>query len=78
MKNEWPNASTIAEAVKSSNLGLNRKDNPSIPPSNVIPLIAKTPNKTIIIGIIILDHFSIPPFTPWTITNIHKPMNKIW
>ena len=68
VKKECPSASTIAEAVNSSNLGRKRNFKPSIPPGNVRPLIASTNNKTIMIGIMILDQFSIPSFTPFTIT----------
>ena len=58
----------MAEAVRSSNLGRKRNSKPSVPPGKVKPRIANTNNNTIITGIIIFDQFSIPSFTPFTIT----------
>ena len=70
VKNECPNARTTLEAVKSSKRGLNKNEIPSIPPGSVMPRTASMPNRIIISGIMILDHFSIPPLTPLTMTQI--------
>ena len=76
VKKECPNARTIEEAVKSSKRGLNKNEIPFIPPASVIPRTASTASRTTISGIIIFDHFSIPPFTPFTITQTQKAMKN--
>ena len=77
VKKECPNASTILDAVKSSNFGLNKKSKACIPLGSVSPRIMSKTNITKIAGIIIFVHFSIPPFTPCTMTKMVKPINNI-
>ena len=75
MKKACPSASTILDGVRSENFGLNRKVNPSLPPSSVTPLTARTAKIAIIRGIIIFDPSSIPDLTPLIIIPIQKDIN---
>ena len=77
VKKECPNARTILDAVKSSNFGLNKKSKACIPLGSVSPRIMSTIKITKIAGIIIFVHFSIPPFTPCTMTKMVNAIKNI-
>ena len=75
VKKACPSASTILDGVRAENCGLKRTVKPSLTPSSVTPLTAKTAKIAIIRGIIIFDPSSIPDLTPLIIIPMQKDIN---